>query len=78
MAMSLQSGTSEEPGDGRLSRRDLWEPGAATPPATRPDPPMACSLSAGDLTVRLAEIAALGRRALLGVRDDGIASAFRV
>jgi hypothetical protein len=23
-------------GEGRLSRRDLWEPGAAMPPATRP------------------------------------------
>lgn len=35
------------------------------------DPPMACSPSTGDLTVRPAEIAALGRQALLAVREDG-------
>jgi hypothetical protein len=26
----------EEPGDARVSRRDLWEPGVQFPPATRP------------------------------------------
>ena len=26
----------KEPGDGRLSRRDLWEPGVRFPRATRP------------------------------------------
>lgn len=35
------------------------------------DPPLVCSLGAGDLAVRQAEIADLGREALLDVHRDG-------
>ena len=36
-----------------------------------PETPLACTLSAAELPGRLAEIAALGRNALIGVRPDG-------
>ena len=36
-----------------------------------PDAPIACSLSADELPVRLAEMRALGKEALLGVSSEG-------
>ena len=35
------------------------------------EPPLVCALGAGDLTVRLAEMADLGHAALLDARNDG-------
>ena len=41
------------------------------------EPPIACSLSAGDLNDRLAEIADLGRTALLSAELDGARATLR-
>ncbi len=41
------------------------------------DPPIVCSLNAGELPPRLAEMAALGEQALLGARHDGAAAELR-